>query len=141
MSRLPFDKLRLSLLGCGVLYAVLAFLAAASDYPTPERIASERLRKAYLVANALDKSIRPYEYEKKPDVNAQYEEFRKGLGERFTEAFEAAGLDRTYLADMENMESDRVKLWLFTGGSIVAVFALLHVVWMYARKKTASRPV
>ncbi len=133
-----FDKLRVALLCCGLLYAVAAVFAAASDYPTPQRIAKERLRKAYLIANGLDPSIRPYEYELSPDINAQYEAFRREKSERFAQAFDAAGIDAAYLADMEHMERDRMRLALFTGASILIVFALLHVVWLYLRKKPSG---
>ena len=138
--RRGFDKTRPALLACGVLYAVLAVAAARADYPTPERIAKDRLRQAFLLANALDKSFRPYDQPFRADLNAQYEGLQRQYRERFGQAFNTAKLDETYLADMERMESDRVKLVAFTAGSIVAVFVLLHLVWLYVRRPAPNAP-
>ncbi len=132
-----FDKTRLALLGCGILYAFLAVVAARSDYPTPERIAKERLLKAFLLANVLDKEFRPYDQPFRADLNAQYEGLQKEFKGRYGEAFDTAKLDEAYLDDLEHMEADRMKLVAFTAASIVAVFVLLHLVWLYVRSRPA----
>jgi len=134
-----FDKTRLGLLGCGILYAILAVAAARSDYPTPERIAKERLLKAFLLANVLDKEFRPYDQPFRADLNAQYEGLQKKYKERFGESFNTQALDAAYLDDMERMETDRIKLVAFTIGSIIAVFVLLHLVWLYVRPRTGEQ--
>ncbi len=139
MSGAASGRTRLILLGCGLLYTLLAVVGVVADWPTPEKIAKERLQAGLLLANALDKEFRPYDQPRRADVNAQYEALRRDFRGRYGDAFDTRLLDGKYLSAMEHMESNRIKLAAFAGATVLAVFGLLHVVWMVFRGRAGKR--
>lgn len=121
----PRDVLLASL---ALVWLLAAVGAGFRDWPTPQRLAEERLRFAFLLANAVDKDFRPYDTPLRQDLGAQYQELVADFSTRFGERFNTALIDRRYGEAMAGMPAERVKIVAFAGLSTAAVWWLLWTI-------------
>ncbi|WP_428562414.1 MAG: hypothetical protein ACP59X_21330 [Solidesulfovibrio sp. DCME] len=117
-------------------WLVVALGAAASDWPTPQKLSEERLRLAYLWANALDKDLRPYDAPIGPDPDAQYQELVADYTARFGERFDIAFVANRHAASLAGMARERAAIAAFALASTAAVWGLLGVIRNLLRGKT-----
>jgi len=101
---------------------------AAHDWPTPARLSEERLRQAFLLANALDKSFRPYDTPLQEDRNAQYQDLVAGFTARFGKQFDVTRIEEHYENALTDMAAERIRILLFTVGSTVFIWWLLWTI-------------
>ena len=116
------------LAGLALAWLVAATGAAIRDWPTPRQLAEERLRFAFLVANAVDKDFRPFDTPLRPDVDAQYQELVADFTARFGERFDTTLVERRYADKMVEMPAERVRIAAFAVLSTAAVWWLLFTI-------------
>jgi hypothetical protein len=101
---------------------------AASDWPTPRKLAEERLQLALLWANAVDKDLRPYDVPHDPDPDAQYRELVADYTARFGERFDISFVTKRHAEALAGMNRERAGIAVFAAASTVAVWWLLAVI-------------
>lgn len=106
-------------------YVLLTAGGAWSDWPTPEKLARDRLKSAFLLFNALDKSFRPYDTPIESDASAQFERLREDFARRFGPALDLSAPERTYREGLAHMTRDRALLVVFSAASVVVVAWIL----------------
>ena len=121
------------------LWLCVAVGAAASDWPTPEKLAEDRLRLALLWANALDKDLRPYDTPVGPDPNAQYQELVADYTARFGDRFDIGFVAKRYTDALAGMQRERAAIVAFALASTAAVWGLLATIRsLLAPRRAAS---
>lgn len=121
------------------LWLCVAAAAAASDWPTPEKLAEDRLRLALLWANALDKDLRPYDTPIGPDPDAQYQELVADYTARFGDRFDIGFVARRHTDAMAGMRRERIGIVAFALASTAAVWGLLATIrTLLAPRRAAS---
>ncbi|EFL50952.1 conserved hypothetical protein [Solidesulfovibrio fructosivorans JJ]] len=110
------------------LWLVVAAVSAALDWPTPRRLAEERLRLAYLAANAVDKDFRPYDQPAANDPEAQYQQLVADFRDRFGERFNIAEAESRHADAVANMDRERVGVVAFAAGSTALLWWLLFTI-------------
>ncbi len=113
----------------GLAYLLAAGGAVYGDWPTPERLAEDRLRFALLLANALDKDLRPYDAPLGPDMAAQYDALVTTYKARFGDRYDVSLLESRYAADMAHLTRDRASVAAFAVLSTALIWWLLWTVW------------
>ncbi len=99
--------------------------AAAADWPTPARLAEERLQMALLWANAVDKDLRPYDTPRRGDPDAQYRELVAEYQARFGDRFDISFVARHHADALAGMGRERIGIAAFAVGSTLCVWWLL----------------
>lgn len=101
---------------------------AASDWPTPRKLAEERLQLALLWANAVDKDLRPYDVPHGPDPDAQYQELVADYTARFGERFDISFVAKRHADALAGLDRERAAIAVFAAASTAVVWWLLAVV-------------
>lgn len=109
-------------------WLVVAAGAAASDWPTPRRLAEERLQLALLWANALDKDLRPYDTPRGPDPDVQYRQLVADYTARFGARFDIAFVAKHHADALAGMHRERAAIVAFGLASTAAVWWLLATI-------------
>ncbi len=123
--RLPRDRI-FGLLA--LVWLIVAAGSAAADWPTPARIAAERLQLAFLWANAVDKDFRPYDTPIGNDPDAQYQELVADYQARFGDRFDISPVVRHHDAALAGMGRERLGIVAFAVLSTAMVWWLLLTV-------------
>jgi len=126
MSR--FRRRDTLLVALAVFWLVAAAMAAAIDWPTPLKLAKERLQLAYLAANAVDKDFRPYDQPEASDPDAQYQQLVADYRDRFGARFDIAFAERHHAEALANMDRERVGVVAFAVGATALVWWLLMTI-------------
>ncbi|UJX41574.1 hypothetical protein K9F62_02415 [Desulfovibrio sp. JY] len=111
-----------------VIWLVAAAGAAAIDWPTPLKLAKERLQLAYLAANAVDKDFRPYDQPEASDPDAQYQQLVADYRDRFGERFNIAAVERLHDDTVAGMARERAGIVVFTVAATAVVWWLLMTI-------------
>lgn len=108
-----------------LLWLLAAVGAAVADWPTPARLAAERLRLAFLWANAVDKDFRPYDTPIGDDPDAQYRELVADFEARFGDRFDITPVAGRHAAALAGMARERAAIVGFAVLSTALVWWLL----------------
>lgn len=101
---------------------------AASDWPTPRKLAEERLQLALLWANAVDKDLRPYDVPHGPDPDAQFRELVADYTARFGDRFDISFVTKRHAEALAGLDRERAGIVVFAAASTAMIWWLLAVI-------------
>ena len=122
-----------------LLWLAVAVGAAAADWPTPARIAEDRMRLALLTANAFDKTVRPYDVALRGDLDAQYQELVADFQDRFGDRFDTTLIERRHAEAVSGMAAERRGIVIFSVASTAAFWLLLRTIRALLGRQSPNR--